>query len=352
MKNPPAQYLLILVLLMVSWSCGPGPEPVQPVTKTRAKKPVSVDEVDIVDPDAPKVRPGLTMVAQGDVMDLVRRDDLLYVATNKGTVEIFEIGSGTRIRLLELPHIKNYYDETFPPPIFSVDLSPSKQRLLLVAGAKGGDRTLLIEENDSIRPVIEAEEKLLIHKARFIEDDLIFLAVTGNEILLWDLAADSARYTKHLSNASFSDFALGLDKSRVAMGNESGAIPIVNVADGKTLKMLSKGNLDKVFRLDYKAGKVAAGGRDRRVAVYEQDGSYRRYRAHFFVYTVALSQDGKLLAFTFNEANDVTVIDLAMERQVHLLEGQGLSLNKLFFSGERTLVGAGDGREIYSWSFL
>ncbi len=287
---------------------------------------------------------------EGAVTDMIYRSGKLYVATELGKIEVFELDRRERTVTFELPKVRDFTGELIPPKIFSVELFPDSDRLLLVVQGSSGYRELFLVEDGRLRKILDSGKRLMINEARLVSPDKALLSLVSDELLLLDLNKGSEIYRVQVGMSSLSDIQLNESRDKVAVSDESGVVSIVSTADGKVLKRLSGINVDKLYKLDYRRDTIMVGGRDRRVGLYFlRDGSKRRIDAEFLVFTVALSEDAKLGAFPYNEDNDVKIIETRSGRVVEVLRGQKSTVSVLLFLKGNLLVGCEDGR-ILVWS--
>ena len=136
----------------------------------------------------------------------------------------------------------------------------------------------------------------------------------------------------------------------VASSCESGEITLFEALNGKIIKVLKGGNVDNVYKVDFKKDVVLCAGQDRRGIVYNvQNGSYERFDGSFLIYAGALSPSLKWGAFAFNEQNDIVLFDLVTKSKAHTLKGQKSTLNTIVFASEKELVSSSDDQFIMIW---
>lgn len=300
---------------------------------------------------ASEVKPRSIIEASGNVQAISVFGDHIIAGTNAGTIEIYTLSSASLVKKVELPKIKDFMGDSIAPKVFSVDMLEESKALLAVTQASSGARTLqLVEEGKQPRELIGASANLFISKAKFIDKNRILLALMSNELVLFDIAQRKIIYQTQVNPSHFSDFALNETKTLVASSCESGEITISDVLTGKMVKILSSGNVDNVYKVDFKKDKIACAGQDRRGIVYNRmSGTYDRFDAHFLIYATALSPMGKIAAFAFNEENDIVLFDLDKKEKLHTLKGQKSTLNTIVFSSEKELVSGSDDKFILIW---
>jgi WD40 repeat protein len=285
----------------------------------------------------------------GGVLDIVNYQNNLIVSTEKGTVEILDKKSGKLIRKLTLPKFEDFMGGYQPPKVFSVDISPSGKTISMITEATGGNRELYVEQDDKLIKIIPANANLQLTKLRFFSDDLVILTTKGDELILLDLKSRKYVYRTQIGNYSFGDMALCDDKNRLVIGDEGGTAYLVDVKSGRLIRKFDKVNVDQIYRVDCKSGKILTGGRDRRVGYYDiNTGSYKKLEAEFIVFSVALSPSAKKGAFQYNESNDIGIYDFVIDK-LTTVKGHHSTVGVMTFLSEDELVSGSDDGKIIIW---
>lgn len=296
---------------------------------------------------AADITPFKEIETSGNVLDIVIKNDKLYAGTDGGTLEIYDIQKETFINKITLDKIHDFMGDLMPRKVYSVDEHHGK--LLLLAEAEHGERELFISENNQTKKVIAGEAKLLMNKAKFIDDNSIFLGLLSNEIVLYDLTK-GVQYKKQLSQSKFSDFALNEDKTKAVIACESGINYLVNVADGSLVKELKGINKDNVFKVAFKNGKVATAGQDRIGGLYDVDtGATKNFEAPFLVYATGLNKDAGMVAYAFGIDNEIALFNTSTGSKRYMLKGQKSTLNTIKFYDDNTLFSGSDDKYIQMW---
>ena len=295
------------------------------------------------------ITPEKEIEVDGNVLDMKIINDFIYIGTSEGSLDVYDIKNEKFIERIELKEIHDFMGDLMKPKIYSIDIIASK-KLLLSEGEKGA-RELYINENNTTTKVISGKDKLLMQKAKFIDENHIFLGLLSNEIVLYDIKAKKPLYIKQLSQSKFSDFSLNEDKTKAVIACESGINFLVDIKDGKLIKELKGGNKDNVFKVSYKNGKVSAAGQDRIGAVYNiKSDEIQKFNAPFLIYATGLNSDASLVAFAFGIDNEIAVFNLATNTKVYNLKGQKSTLNSIIFYDKETLYSGSDDKFIMKWS--
>jgi len=289
--------------------------------------------------------------ATANVTGMVSRGDIVYVGTDIGVIDVINWKEKKEIDKVELPKIHDFMGDLMGPKIISIDVSSDGKKILFLAQAEGGSNHLYIYENKKINKVIDKKDvSILMSKASFLSDDKVVIVSLSSEMVLYDLKSKKELYHKQLSESSFGDFTFNEDKSKVAVGCESGEIFIVETKSGKVLKVLSGVNKDKVMKLSFRKGKILSGGQDRQVGIYDvQTGNYKALKSNFLVYAAALSPDARMAAFCYDEDNNIAIFDIDNLSKKYLLKGVKSTLNTILYIDKNTLISSSDDRFILVW---
>jgi WD40 repeat protein len=288
--------------------------------------------------------------AQHAVTDMVYKNGILYVSTEQGEVKIYELDTAKLVKRIELPSIRDFMGSPIPPKVYSVDVSPSGNKILIVSEASGGfSEVYVYTEGKGLDKLIDLGWNLIIKKGRFVDENKVLLGLLGDEIALLDLGKRKFIYRVQIGRSSLSDISLSEDRKRVAISDEAGIVTLASVENGKVLRKFKGINVDKLYGLDYRDNKIMVGGRDRRVALYYTDGKRpKRFNAKFLVFSVAMNRDATVGAYLYNERNDVRVIELDTGRELDLLKGHEYPVSVMLFLDGTLLAGCDDGK-IFVW---
>lgn len=295
--------------------------------------------------------PEYSIIAKGAVISIFIEGDLLYAANDAGSIQCFNWKSKKKTSSIEFENIKDFMGDDMPPKVYSIDKIEGKSQLLAVSQGIHGFRNLHLIIDNKLKKLLDAEnDKMMIKKAYFLNENQIILATLGNEIMVYNIDSKSWAYKKHIGTSVFSDFCINEDKSKLAATDESGIIHILNTQTGESIKEYSGENLDNIYQLAYFAGKVIGAGQDRRVCVYSSLSSYY-VESSFLVYSVGLSQDGKWGAFADGEENNIKVFSTSTKSEKILLKGQKSTLTQIKFVEENYIISSSEDPEIMVWKW-
>lgn len=285
----------------------------------------------------------------GTVKDMVLYDNVLLIATDNGMVQVYDYEQHVFTKNITLPKVKDFTGETVPPRVFSVD-KIAQRYLLLSDSGKGGYVNLWIHENNEIKQLLNAEDKIVAIKARFVSKEHILLGLLSNEAVLYDISKKKELFRVQLSESKFSDFALNEDKTQAVFACESGVLNVIDTQTGKILKVLQGQNVDNVYKVDFKQGIASGAGQDRRGTLYFLTNGKGTYiHGDFLIYATALSPSAKQVAFAMDEQNNISIYDVSTKSKIAILKGQKSTLNTILFKDENTLFSASDDNTVMMW---
>ncbi len=297
------------------------------------------------------IKPSKKIKFDGVVKDMILRGDKLTVGTDKGKMQVYDLKREKIIKEVQLPKIKDFMGDIIDTRVASVDKIDNKYLLISDSGKGGYTNVWLLDANsDKPKQIISPKDKLSIVKARFIDKNHILFGFLSNELSLYDISTKKELYKVQLSESKFSDFALNEDKSRVASGCESGIIYIVDPKSGKILKELKGVHVDNVYKVAFRADKVAGAGQDRRASIFDvKSGKGDYMKASFLIYATGLSPTAKRGAWAMNENNDIDVYNLSTKSKITTLNGQKSTLNNIIFIDEDHLVSSSEDDTVILW---
>jgi WD40 repeat protein len=191
---------------------------------------------------------------------------------------------------------------------------------------------------------------MLVKKARFIDDNKILLGLLSNELILFNHQQKQVIYIVQISAYSFSDFCLNDDKSQVITADESGIIHLISTNDGKILNEYSGNNVDNIYKAVFQNGTIITGGQDRRIGIYHTALNDKYYiEGDFLVYSVGLSPDGSIGAFSASEDNDICLFNTHTKEIFLTLKGHNSTLTKIYFINNSKLITSCDDPDIFIW---
>ncbi|WP_457621205.1 WD40 repeat domain-containing protein [Persephonella sp.] len=285
------------------------------------------------------------------ITEIRAKDSKLYVSVELGKIYVLDIGTKKVEKVIQFPLIENYIGEKLEPKVFSVDVCSNGNIISVVEGSDGTRELKFITVKDGvIHTIIPGKERISMTKARFVDDNHVIVATTGDEILLVSLDDKKIHYRKTVGMSTFSDMEINDDKTLVAVGDESGDVHIADIKTGDLVKDLTGINVDRLFNVDFRNGKVASSGRDRRVAVYDlETGKGKRFDGKFLIFGLGLSPSARYVAYLYNDQNDVAVVDVHTGNRIDMLTGHKYTVSVILFLDEDSIVIGCDDGKIFFW---
>jgi len=305
----------------------------------------------IVNSSLGQIAPTFKLNSKGSVTDFIIEKDTLYAATDQSLIDLFIISKNKKVASYSIPTITDFTDKIIPAKIFSIDKIKNNDDLLIVSQGVGGFRDVFIINKHTKTKVIVAQlDKMMIKRAVFISKNTILLGLLSNELVLYDIIGKKNIYNKHLSTSVFSDFIVDKTKQIAITCDESGIVRFVGSRSGTIMLELNSENVDNIYKIDFQNNKVITAGQDRRVAFYDikKKTSYHK-ESDFLVYSVALSKDAKLGAYSANENNDIFVFNTATRKVLYKLRGQPTTQTKIFFLDNKTIIASSEDAQILVW---
>lgn len=294
------------------------------------------------------LKPSKIFKSNGSVISLLYNNGKLYAGTDQGSVDIFDTNSSKLINRIKLPVMLDFMGDKTLRKIYSIDYLDDT--LLFSTESSKGYRNIYLYKDNNLTKIISEKDKLLVQKTAFIDKNRIIIALLGNELILYDLKSKTKIYSKQVNQSKFSDFALNEDKTKILIANESGDLPLVDVTNGKILKIFKGENLDNVFQVDYKNGIIIGAGQDRKCSIYSEDGltTYSQ-KADFLIYSVGLSPDGKIAGFAVNENNEISIFNTQSKNETFRLKGHSTTLTNIIFINNNELYSSSEDKNILYW---
>lgn len=293
---------------------------------------------------AKELQPVKSYEVHGGINDMVYRDGKIYVGTAAGKVDVLDFKSGKIIKEIGLEQIKDFMGDPIDSEVFSVDVAGEK--ILILSQDNDGYTRLDIYENEKLNHIFSKDEKLYVVKAKFVDERKVLLGQLSNVYTLYDITSKKHEWDAQATMSKFSNFALNDDRNEVATADESGALNILSIKDGKKLRHYEGVNKDEVFGIDWKKHLIITGGKDKKIGLYDdssQNSSMLSY--NFFIYSVALSKDAKLGAASVDDKNNVVIFDTATKMQRYKLIGNSSKIAVIIFvSDKEVLVASNDNK--------
>jgi len=266
----------------------------------------------------------------GYISKVAFNNNYLIAGLENGKIVIKKFNKDKVIDSFKLPEIEDFMGDKIPMPIYSLDIDGDK--LLILAEGEESVRKLFIYDLSSKKLEQLFTSPKTFMKAKFVGKNRIVFGLLSDEVALYDYSLKKFIYTKQIGNYVFSTFALNSDRSRLLLGDESGAVKLVRVKDGKIERIFNKFNKDQTISLAYMKKLGLNATADKRVSLFDVDsGRYLlKLEAKFLPYGVAISPNENYIAFQYDEKNRIVVYD-KYGKLITFIEGHTMPLNGMRF---------------------
>ncbi len=297
------------------------------------------------------IPPEHKLKASGGVSDFVVDNNLLYAATDIGTIDIFSLKTHKKIRTINFPEITDFAGDLIAPKLFAIDKLSGQEFILAAVQGQGGFSDIYIVKNNKPQKIIDAtKDKMLAKRAVIVDKNTILIGLMSNELVLFEISTHREIYRKQLSTASFSDFEIDDTRALITTSEESGKLWFINIRTGKIIKTFEGRNKDNVYAVGYSKLTFIAAGQDREVGVYKFSGESYALKSDFLVYSANISKSAKYGAYSANENNDIFVFDIETKAKLAELHGQESTQTKIYFLDDNTLISSSEDPNILIWN--
>ena len=301
---------------------------------------------------ASDIKPVATLKVSGLVSDFVIDGNLLYVATDTGTVDIIDLYTQKITSEIKLPTITTLQGE-IPSRIHAIDRHEGKT--LLVSSASNAYRNVWIHNaklplDKKLTKIINKNKHLMPKKAFFTADGKVIFGTFGSDITLYDSSENYQLYQTHVSESTMGGMALSSNKKKMVISDESGSVRLIDVNTSQIEKTFYSEHVDNIYSVAFAKNNIITAGQDRRVGVYPAFGDAYHIKSDFLVYCVGLSPSGKKGIYSSGTAHHLQLFNLKDKQKLQRLVGHHATPNKIHFINEDLLISSGDEETIYFWN--
>lgn len=292
------------------------------------------------------IEPYKKITIQNIITSIDLYNDELYISSDLGIVEVYNINNSQKIKEIKLEKIYDYFGDSFYPKIFSTHTIDGKN-ILIVSQDSNGSSKIQIHNNQGLK-TIQLNNTSFINKAYFIDKDRILIGLLSNEIILYSLKSDKILWILQPSQAVFSD--LIFNGKFAFSATEGGIIYMIDINKGKIIKTLEGANFDNIYMLASAKNILLSAGRDKTCGIYNiNNGEFKRLNTHFLSYAVGISSDSTLGAISDNENNDILVFDTKNLSKIDILKGGDALPNKIIFIDNNHIIAGFDSNNVLFW---
>ena len=281
--------------------------------------------------------------ASANVLNTTLINGKLFIATDGGTVEIYDPKESKFDEIIKMDDIKTYVSDHERPKILNVDELNGK--MLILSEGDYATKVLYLRENGQMKSINLTNQA--IKKALFLDAEHAILASISNEIYFLNLKSGEIYEHFKISIAMLSDMEISEDRGTLAIACESGKVYFYNILAKKMDRILDI-HTDNIYDIAYKNGVMISGGTDRITGIFS-NGSLKKINAGFLVYGVGLSTDGKIAAYMSDEMSDVNLVDSASLENIAMLKTGQSTINSIVFISDNEIVTSAYEKKILFW---
>ncbi len=283
------------------------------------------------------------------VSDFIIDGSELVCCTTEGSVEFYNIASSKRTKIIKFPKSKDFAGDLIDTEVFKLE-KYKNTIIALVRGAHGFNDIYTINGADKKLLIDGGDIKSVIVDVAISYDNMLLLALLSNELIKYDFVNKKQIYRKQIGTYAFSTMSLSVDNKTMLSSDESGVVYQTNVLNGEVVKRYKGQSVDIVLSIDNAKGIIVCGGKDRRVAVYNQFTN-NAYRINYdsFVTTIGISPSGKTIAWYNDISNNIEIVKLSTKTTVKSFKGHKSMVNKILFIDENKVVSGGIDNQIIVW---
>jgi WD40 repeat protein len=270
----------------------------------------------------------------------------LATAGKDGTVRVWDVVSGTEVRVLDGHKLDGH-----KPEVESLAFSPDGTRL----ASAGRDHIIRVWEaaGDKKLLTIDVDKSAVLGLAYSPDGSRLASASASGIVRLWDAATGAAvkQFNGHLGDVY--SVAYSPDGKHLASAGRDGTVRVWGVADGRELFIL-RGHTGRVRSVAYSpdGSRLASAGEDGTIYVWNTATGAElgiRQGSIGLVYGLAFSPDGTRLASAALDGT-VRVWDAVGGHERHVFRGHTGRINSLAYSADGTrLASAGEDGTARVW---
>lgn len=277
----------------------------------------------------------------------------LYISTNSGEVEIYDLQTRKKVDSIKLPNITDLWGESNAPRVFNTHTKDGKS-LLIVSQDTADKSNLFIHKNGKLQKIDLGEKSGIIKNAFFVSDDEILLSISSFEIIRYNIARGEVVWSLKPTfleaiNEVFTDLRVNGDLA--ISTTEGGTIYLIDLASGAVKRILKGANFDYIYMLGVSKNVVLTAGRDKICGVYNlTNGDFKRIKAEFIIYAVAISGDSSRGAMSYNENGDILIFNTQSLAKIALLTGGNAPTSQVIFMDNSVVLAAFGNDSVLFWN--
>ncbi len=272
----------------------------------------------------------------------------LYISTNSGEVEIYDLQTRKKIDLIKLPNITDIWGESNAPRVFNTHTIDDK-KILIVSQNSPDSSNLFISNGKNLTNINLGEKSGIIKNAFFVSDDEIVLSIRSFEIIRYNIARSEVVWSVKPNFEVFTD--LQINGNFAISTTEGGTIYIIDLKSGEVKRILKGANFDYIYMLGVAKNVALTAGRDKICGVYNlENGDFKRIKTEFIAYVSAISADSLRGAVSYNENGDILIFDTQSLAKIALLVGGNAPTSQVLFVDKSKIIATFGNNEVLFWS--
>lgn len=293
------------------------------------------------------------ITAKDSISYISTHKNTLYISTNSGEVEIYDLQTRKRIDSIKLPNITDLWGESSAPRVFNTHTKDGKS-LVIVSQDTADKSNLFIHKNGKLQKIDLGEKSGIIKNAFFVSDDEILLSISSFEIIRYNIARGEVVWSLKPTfleaiNEVFTDLRVNGDLA--ISTTEGGTIYLIDLASGEVRRILKGANFDYIYMLGVSKNVALTAGRDKICGVYNlTNGDFKRIKAEFIIYAVAISGDSSRGAMSYNENGDILIFNTQSLAKLALLTGGNAPTSQVIFMDNSRVLAAFGNNSVLFWN--
>lgn len=295
-----------------------------------------------------KLHPTHKITAKDSINYISTYKNNLYISTNSGEVEIYDLQTRKKIDSIKLPNITDLWGQSSVPRVFNTHTMDGKN-ILIISQDTADKSNLFIYNNKKLQNIDLGEKSGIIKNAFFVSDDEMIISIRSFEIVRYNVKKGEIVWSVKPNFEVFTD--LKINGERVISTTEGGTIYLIDLKSGKVERILKGANFDYIYMLGTSNNVALTAGRDKICGIYNlTNGEYKRIKTEFIAYVVGISSDSKRGAVSYNENGDILVFDTQNLGQIALLMGGNAPTNQVIFLDNGRILGTFGNHEVLFWN--
>lgn len=277
----------------------------------------------------------------------------LYISTNSGEVEIYDLQTRKKVDSIKLPNITDLWGEVRAPRVFNTHTIDGK-KILIVSQNSPDSSNLFISDGKKLTNIELGDKSGIIKNAFFVSDDEILLSISSFEIIRYNIARGEVVWSLKPTfleaiNEVFTDLRVNGDLA--ISTTEGGTIYLIDLASGEVRRILKGANFDYIYMLGTAKNVALTAGRDKICGVYNlTNGDFKRIKAEFIIYAVAISGDSSRGAMSYNENGDILIFNTQSLAKLALLTGGNAPTSQVIFMDNSRVLAAFGNDLVLFWN--